>query len=984
MKRKFFAKNIYIVIIFVYCLLITKIYSLEEEFQFLEKKTIDHLRQIYWTAFEIWKEINNSIEIQNPKITAYLRIWKSHNRADIISTLISCFKYYPFTQVKKNETLFERVKENEFFKINNLADLKNLIQNKDIEKDYLINFAFNIDKYDRIKKKVINSASDYLNFYKTEEIKEFIINKLDFYFTDSSPKEELEKIVLNNYNFDYSDTNKYIEDKSKDELIQLIYGYEKYCYNSNDKIIEESCIVPYNLYIHSKLEIYSENDLSIKLQTFNKRLNLEKDLDNFIFLIENRGFTYPDYDELIKSMDENLIPEYIIALEAYYRKQTNTNKKLRKLEEYVGKMEKNKRTEILKWGMDLYPELREKGRFNDITSSERNLQYGKVKEFVKVKERDEILKYAYNIHTFQNNITSIYDNNIYDFIRMNDNQLYEQIFIDTNKNKSLQKYEIFILYASLHNENLEKYLKTLQRNQLKIMTIGLINLYYSGDDYKGDLVSKYSEKKEILDSLHKLSNTELINLSLEYAKKQKFEKGYTIFDNDLSLGNNSYINRYYDYYENIMDFFRSTDINYLKLWLRKYELIIRKNNVNLYLSGGLKNNFMNINEYTKEDLLNIFDNYVYYYPELFIPKNFIKFVGLDKGITPHKFIVDNIYNIDLINNISFSLIGHYERKNIQTNLNTFGALITIIKYNEQIDNYEKVLNSRNIYLLFRIINVLPELNNIDLFFKMCVNETRIVNINEFSFVSDDLTTIYNEKKIDEIKNNIDYYCNKTPQIEKIKESNKINYITKFFQNTKVAENDILKSRIIDGDFYTLFYDYSLFLKDDKEIVIDNIYKKLLKEKKILNDEKNEIKNKEEKIKAICNSINDFKELQDPSYFDHNYYYIDLKSEGYSDLESLYIFLNNTDNRDIFYYCLIANILKIEYENKNGIINDENIKDIYLKIHYLPKITMIRYILDIAKLKGDFIKNLSPEKLPILVKKYMLDIGSDNIYDLTIY
>ena len=436
MKKLFLIKNIFIIII-IYLLLITKINSLEEketEYEFLEKKTVDNLRQIYWNMIEIWSETNNS-ELKEFMKTSYENTWKQYNRKEIINIITGQLDYVMFSNIKNSEELMKRVKENDFFQINNLADLKKLIQNEKLEKNFLINFAFNIDKYDRTKRKFINSVSDYINFYKTEEIQEFIINKLDEYFNNFTPKEELEKIVLNNYVFDYSDTTKYIEGKSKNELIQLIYGLEKYCFSSTDKVIEEGCLVPYNLYIHSKLDTYSENDLFIKIQTFNKRLQLEKDLDKFIYLIENREFTYPNYDDIIKNINQKLIPEYVISLEAYYRKQTNTNRKLRKLEDYVSKMGSWKINEILKWGMNLYPELIEKGRFNDITSSERYLQYGKVKDFVNVKARNDLLKYAYNIHTYQNKINSIYDKNIYDFIRINDSQLFEQIFIDTNKDK---------------------------------------------------------------------------------------------------------------------------------------------------------------------------------------------------------------------------------------------------------------------------------------------------------------------------------------------------------------------------------------------------------------------------------------------------------------------------------------------------------------------------------------------------------------------
>ena len=51
---------------------------------------------------------------------------------------------------------------------------------------------------------------------------------------------------------------------------------------------------------------------------------------------------------------------------------------------------------------------------------------------------------------------------------------------------------------------------------------------------------------------------------------------------------------------------------------------------------------------------------------------------------------------------------------------------------------------------------------------------------------------------------------------------------------------------------------------------------------------------------------------------------------------------------------------------------------------MSRISMIRYILDVAKLKDIFREKLSKNNLQRLVNKYMVDIGSDNIYDLTLY
>jgi hypothetical protein len=118
-----------------------------------------------------------------------------------------------------------------------------------------------------------------------------------------------------------------------------------------------------------------------------------------------------------------------------------------------------------------------------------------------------------------------------------------------------------------------------------------------------------------------------------------------------------------------MDFFRSTDIHYLKLWLRKYEMIMRKQGSNANIQGGVKYNFMNGNEYNKKKLLEIFDIYLDRNPELFLPAKFIEIVGLDKGITPHKKLVELFENLnneskELIMKITYSITGHFQSKNI--------------------------------------------------------------------------------------------------------------------------------------------------------------------------------------------------------------------------------------------------------------------------------------------------------------------------------
>ena len=963
----------YLISIIIFFILITN--SIEKlDFSFLEKQTLDNLRQTHWTAFQIVKEVN--ILYAEKFLNSY-DIWKNNITREILISYLS--KDLEFLE----SNLLEKIKDNQYFSLdkdNALSSLKKIIKNKDLPKNYIINIAFNIDKYDRTQKQAINGVSDYINYYKREEIEKFIENKLDEYFDENTSKEELSKIVLNNnYIFDYKDISSYINQKTKNELIQIIYGYENYCYNSKSEIIEEDCQVPYSLYEHNKLDTYSTKDLIIKIGTFNKKLNLNN-VDEFILKIENRNFIYPNNIDLLNDFNNEELKNNIIAFETYYKRQTKEQKSLKKLKEYIDKMDKDTMTDILDWGINLYPELGEKGIFKDITSSETNLQYGKVKLFLKNTNRDELLKYALNIHIYQNNITSIYDKNIYDFIRMSDNKLYEQIFRDINKNRQLQEKQSFLKYASLHEKDIEQYLYNTERNQLKIIANGLINLYITRIDYTKKMDST---KKELIDSLNSLNKSELIGKILEYTtdeSKVYSQNSTEIFEKSINDDDEKFINRYFNYYSNIMDFFRSTNVKYLRIWLRKYELIIRKlkfNNIDI--SGGLKTNYMNSKEFTKKEILKIFDIYVYEYPELFTPENFIKYVGLDTGITPHKYLVENVENDEIINKISYSIIGLMQRKNIQIHFEyeeTFLSIITEIKtQNPYSDDDDDIyIKHRYLYILFRLINILPELNNMHLFNIMCVNDkTRIINMDEFMIKI--IEGFYDNDGLNKIVNNIKYYYNKTNQ-EVRYDNEPIIYINNFLNR---IINETIQSRVIDGDFYPIIYDYSLYLNDEKEIVINNIFNKLLMEKKITIDKNNY--SKSDKISAICEAINKYEELQNSTYFDQRYNCIDNKSEEYLDYSELFEFLQKSDNKNLFYYCLVANILKYEYNYEN---DSENITDIFLKIHYMSRISMIRYILDVAKFKGIFREKLSKNNLQRLVNKYMVDIGSDNIYDLTLY
>ena len=62
---------------------------------------------------------------------------------------------------------------------------------------------------------------------------------------------------------------------------------------------------------------------------------------------------------------------------------------------------------------------------------------------------------------------------------------------------------------------------------------------------------------------------------------------------------------------------------------------------------------MNINEYSKNNLLSNFDEYAFEYPDMFSSGNFIKIVGLDTGITPHKYLEENAEDKELIKKLLY-------------------------------------------------------------------------------------------------------------------------------------------------------------------------------------------------------------------------------------------------------------------------------------------------------------------------------------------
>ena len=242
---------------------------------------------------------------------------------------------------------------------------------------------------------------------------------------------------------------------------------------------------------------------------------------------------------------------------------------------------------------------------------------------------------------------------------------------------------------------------------------------------------------------------------------------------------------------------------------------------------------------------------------------------------------------------------------------------------------------------------------------------------------------YYERDINKIAKNIQYYYNCTTvydgkNIDRMNETELMIYISDF--SGKLIENYQLQSRILDGDFYPIIYDYyENYLNNIEEEQFNFIYNNIKKKCEDIYPCLNfsDSSNIYEKKKDIINNIKNVQEFQDPKFFDKYFDYISGKDE-----DEFYQFLVNLTNKELILYTIIANIIKIETCEINEKINIDNLpEDIYFKIHFMSRNEMIRYILKIKEINSNII---SSDNLPILVKYYMLDIGSDNIYDLTLY
>lgn len=942
---------------------------------YFKAMTIDRIRQIYWN---IVCDIDKNYDIilyGNSLAKKYVeQNLHSFTRETIIENLYFSLSLTGIDYYLDIDFFIEKQKDEEYdlFSETNFRRLISV----DMPKNFLANFAINIDKYERKQNRNIDGVNDYINYLTKEKLVEYLLKKLNEH-SELNYYVKFKEIVLNNVDLYYEDIDEYLKTLSKDDLIDIIYGYENYFFN----ILDYSEITEYNYYQHEGIEENQEKELILFINSFTKEAGITT-LDDFILKIENRYINYTNNKDLWDLNDTEL-ESHLLALEKYHKRQMNITKSLRGLNDYIKNMKKDYKIRTLTWGLNLYPELYEIGRFEDILSNEINLQYGQVKEFVQVTERSLLLRYAYNIHTYQNNIDSLNDDDLHNLYRFNNEKLYELILSDTNSNKNLQVKADFLNIGDFYKDNFYKYLETLERNQLKKFVLIFIEIYF-GEDYLDDY-KRVSEKLTRTELTLESDTQSMLEYSQYFIKeKEKLYEKTSFFFATHKNYLKTYVYEHFGYFNNIMDFLRSTNIFYLKLWLRKYENIIRKKKLYTNIAGGMQNDILN--EYTKKEVLEQFDIYLEEYPALFTPRKFIEIAGLDNGITPHKKLVElfeeNIYqnNTDRIMKIIYSLTGHYQRKYIQTSFNVEN-FINEIRNNLNSSDLNVDFNNKYLFQLFRIINIFPELSNNQLFKYLCEdNNTRVINLYE-----NDYLIHYSKRHISQLAKNIQYYLNNTGGydqkiIDNMNGEELKKYILDFTENPQFKDNIELQSRILDGDFHQIIYDYfEYYLNGTDEDNLNFIYSNI-KEKCAENypcNNNSNLSTSSDKLKEIVNDIKNVQEFQNPNFFDKFFDYI---PEQQKDL--LYEFLFNSTIRDLKYYAIIANLFKIDICEKDPSIDANNLpKDIFLKIHYMSKNEMIKYILKIRTLD---VYHISIEMLPLLVKYYMLDIGSDNIYDLSLF
>ena len=939
--------------------------SLDELIHYFNSITFDRIRQIYWNIINDLENRDYPHIIDKNNEENYLF---STNRKEMLKFLPDFYDDNYLKNLYFNKSIKDFKDTMESIDIFQLSNIDSLFSNQ-MPRNFLINFAINIDKYERIKTHKINGISDYINYLTTDEIIDYLKKKYSDYKIEID--KNFGKIVLNNISINYENVVNYYKDKTKDELIDIVHGIENYYFSELNKTNDA-----FYIYEHENLMNVSNNDLYQLIALYNKEIDLDN-IDDFMYLIEYRNFKYITIKNFIKSHEENL-DEKLIVLEKYYKRQTNETKTLRRLNDYIQNINSDNQKKILTWGLSIYPELFIDGIFDDISSSEITLKYGEVKEFIQITERNHLLKYTYNIHTYQNNIKSIYDENLFNLYRYKNDFLYDVILSDTNKNRVLQSKNTFLEFADLKKDIFSEYLNNLEKSQLKKILYISTEIFYNIKTYISKYVAKPEKikKKEVMEYFDKSKFLSDIKHFIKDA--YDFLPSTSMFFDMINYQLKEISIPYIGYYNDIHDFLRSTSVRYLKRWLRKIENHYR----NVFSIEGIKGGmrFDYSKELKKENILELFDVYLTKFPEFFEPNNFIINFGLDDDITPHKWLINLFYNRTQENNydqiimkIAYSLTGYYQRKNIQANFN-------VEKFLTELNNSIFTGNHLHsfVFQFFRIINMFPELNNKKIFEIICLNSnTRIININE----DNNLESFFKRDKL-KLAKNIQYYLNNTSGYDKeiiddLTEEKLQDYIIKFVNiDPKYINENELKSLILDGYFPFIIYDYyQNYLNSIDDDHLNFIFKNI-KNCCAQNYPCNSTSiatNRKEKTEEIIHDLKNVQEFQKPEFFDKHLDYIENIQEG-----SFAEFLANSSNKDLRLYSIICFILKLEKcETEKDIECQKIYSNMHYQLFYMSKNEMIRYILKENK-------NLTNEELPILVDYYKLDLGSDNINDLTLY
>lgn len=357
--------------------------SFDEFNNYFSNKTLDRIRQIYWNIIlDLESKGIYDKSIQFFKRNYAEEYLHSINRIVIMYKLEDYYKYFDI----ELDDFVAQMEKIDIFKKDNI----DYLFSNQMPRHFLINFAINIDKFERIKYYKLDGISDYINYFTNDKIIEYLKNKLSVY--KSEIENNFDKIVLNNIDIQYDSFVDYYKDKTREELIDIVHGIENYYFNLLNKTNDA-----YYFYEHGNLINIESKEIYQMIALYNKEIYLDN-IDDFMYQIEFRNFTYIINKKFLE-MKKPELSEKLIILEKYYKRQTNQEKSLRRLNDYINRMKVEYQKMTLSWGLSIFPELYGDGIFEDISSSEISLKYGEVKEFIQVSERNILLKYVYNIHT---------------------------------------------------------------------------------------------------------------------------------------------------------------------------------------------------------------------------------------------------------------------------------------------------------------------------------------------------------------------------------------------------------------------------------------------------------------------------------------------------------------------------------------------------------------------------------------------------------